>query len=691
MFFLAQVYENFLALKRKEFFYRKLNKVNPGGKSMKKLICLVAMLFAVTNAFALPKGYTELEWIKLAGRQYIDTGVVLKSTTNIEHVMKAKLNTAGSDFQTFAGFMASGTTPRYGFSAYSGSWMIGINTTKNGSRIDADEHTLHFITTTSSQTLYDTDGKTILVTGDLTGSFADNTLSLYIGARHEPGAVNNYVKGYIGYTYLKQNGRMLYEYIPAKRDSDGVVGMYDMVSQKFLAGSGGFEAGPVASGGRSGDGKIVIATKKYNENVFAPVSQTLAGLRSNISDIVDDVYAQATDIADLNSQKQTRPATGCPAGKKCLLVKTPAGQNAWYEIADCGEDMFLSNVGSNITFGGTYYGGYKDGSTAERACAASGANCANNGWMRSFANGVVYGEAIRLSVAQSTGTVVELPSNIQNDPNGRNCLCRATGYRLKNGNSYGSMVSVTTDKWYVSHGMGYSGSTCQHNCAFDGDQQPDGGIDVPYYAAISNTCGGSVASAAMCTYNRWFASIIQENLTTGVIGYDGNNGDHNTGLCANPSGTDATWCASSSTAHSTVETSWCNNDGTQCYPNSWIVNYSMNASATEGANNPKLYGRAFCTDMSTAGMVAGTLLTASQIGTKSIEGYSRDSDSLACVCQVQGYKNASASNMTSVQSNYIYVDKNGKCHEYCQNYCANYFKNNPHNDLIRELAGTCPL
>lgn len=669
---------------------------------MKKIICLVAMLFAVTNAFALPTGFTELEYIKLAGRQYIDTGVVLKSTTNIEHVMKAKLNTADSDFQTFSGFMASGTTPRYGFSAYSSNWMIGINETKSGSRIDANEHTLHFITTTNSQTLYDTDGKTILATGGLTGSFADNTLSLYIGARHEPGAVTNYVKGYIGYTYLKQNGRMLYEYIPAKRDSDGVVGMYDTVSQRFLAGSGGFEAGPVASGGRSGDGKIVIATKKYNENVFAPVSQTLAGLRSNISDIVDDVYAQATDIADLTSQKQTRPATGCPAGKKCLLVKTPAGQNAWYEIADCGEDMFLSNVGSNVTFGGTYYGGYTEGSTTYRACAASGASCASNGWMRSFANGAVYGEAIRLSVSQQEGTVVTLPSGTQNDPNGRNCLCRATGYRLKNGNSYGSLVAVSTDKWYIAHGTAHNDHTCQHNCAFDGDQQPDGGIDVPYYAAISNTCGGSVASAAMCTYDVWFASLITGSVSSVSVGYASMQAP-TTGLCLNPaSGTTVyTWCNSSAASNATVATSWCHEDSSNnnrtCGQNSWIVRYAKTSSVSGGVNNPELYGRAFCTDLDATNISAGTVLTESQIGNKSLLGYGVTGSNnlgLACVCQLQGYKNAGNFSMTTIQNptKYLYSGvMNGKCLQGCQGWCTDYFSQHRDNGITRELAGTCPL
>lgn len=660
---------------------------------MKKLICLVAMLFAVTNAFALPKGYTELQYIVSDGRQRIDTGVTATKNTAIE----TKFINHYSESTTRIVIADSWRSP---------SFELSIVAQTNAP--------LRFGNQTLTKTSFWAVNKLYTVSMNSEGISINGTLEKWSGT---PGDFTSQQLRMFGVTddssrgaiitmyYMKiyENGSLVHNYVPAKQDSDGAIGMYDTVLQRFMAnaGSGGFEAGPVASGGRSGDGKIVIATKKYNENVFAPVSQTLAGLRSNISDIVDDVYAQATDIADLNSQKQTRPATGCPAGKKCLLVKTPAGQNAWYEIADCGEDMFLSNVGSSITFGGTYYGGYKDGSTAERACAANGANCANNGWMRSFANGVVYGDAIRLSVAQSAGTVVELPSNIQNDPNGRNCLCRATGYRLKNGNSYGSMVSVTTDKWYVSHGMGYSGSTCQHNCAFDGDQQPDGGIDVPYYAAISNTCGGSVASAAMCTYDVWFASLITGSTSSVSVGYASMQAP-TTGLCLNPaSGTTVyTWCNSSAASNATVATSWCHEDSSNnrtCGQNSWIVRYEKTSSVSGGVNNPELYGRAFCTDLDATNISAGTVLTESQIGNKSLVGYGVTGSNnlgLACVCQLQGYKNAGNFSMNTIQNptKYLYSGvMNGKCLQGCQGWCTDYFSQHRDNGITRELAGTCPL
>ena len=55
---------------------------------------------------------------------------------------------------------------------------------------------------------------------------------------------------------------------------------------------------------------------------------------------------------------------------------------------------------------------------------------------------------------------------------------------------------------------------------------------------------------------------------------------------------------------------------------------------------------------------------------KSILGYSSGTEGeLACVCQLQGYKNASATTMTTIQNptKYVYSGmKNGKCLQMCQ-------------------------
>ena len=196
----------------------------------------------------LPSGYTRLEYIELTGTQYINTGIVLTDPTNIEQGFWVQFNQSKlTDFQTLFGFMTSSTTPRYGVNIYTGRWMLGIGTTVNSSSlVTSSAYTITFSTTQNTQTLKS--GAVTLVSTSLSSSvISSNTLVSYFGARNNNGSVNNRVYGKLGRSYLKQNNTLLYDYIPAKRNSDNVVGMWDTVSGTFKtnAGTGTFGAGPV--------------------------------------------------------------------------------------------------------------------------------------------------------------------------------------------------------------------------------------------------------------------------------------------------------------------------------------------------------------------------------------------------------------------------------------------------------------
>ena len=215
-------------------------------------------LWRMTGLFppTLPTGYTELEYVTFNYGSYIDTGVVLADPTNLEHVFNIKV-TPTRAYHALAGFVPSSNAddyPRYSlYSYYNGKWMGGINVVGiSDTDVDSNTHTIKFVTTDSNQTLYDTDN-TVLFTRDILkdNGFSTNTLSLYLGARNftSTGSAQDFFIGDIGRSYLKQNGVMLYNYIPCRRDSDNVVGFYDTVSQTFKtkSGSGTFTAGPVAS------------------------------------------------------------------------------------------------------------------------------------------------------------------------------------------------------------------------------------------------------------------------------------------------------------------------------------------------------------------------------------------------------------------------------------------------------------
>lgn len=79
---------------------------------------------------------------------------------------------------------------------------------------------------------------------------------------------------------------------------------------------------------------IKIATKDYNNERFQGVRTALNNAVDTINGLVATTLNQAETIGTLATTRQNRPATGCPAGKQCLLVKNPSGADQWFEIFD---------------------------------------------------------------------------------------------------------------------------------------------------------------------------------------------------------------------------------------------------------------------------------------------------------------------------------------------------------------------
>ena len=206
--------------------------------------------FAGWKATPVPSIYTEVQYIEFDGARYINTGIVLKDTANIEQTFWVQIDSSAlNNFQTLFGFMASGSTPRYGVNVYQKKWMLGINTTaSSASTVTSSVYELTYATIGTTQSLKNSDS-TLVSANVAANALNSNTLAGYFGARNNNGSAVNYVSGKMGRSYLKQNGVMLYNYIPVRRNSDDVAGMWDTVSGSFLTGtgSGTFTAGPAVS------------------------------------------------------------------------------------------------------------------------------------------------------------------------------------------------------------------------------------------------------------------------------------------------------------------------------------------------------------------------------------------------------------------------------------------------------------
>lgn len=190
-------------------------------------------LFGGTEQRNLPSGYTQVEYLESSGTQYIDTGVVPTKNTKIEirNIQKSTdtsfgvagqlyaFNTGGNNYYSFGGAPNAGT--------FTGAYLINLDATIVMSKDDG-----------------------LVINGQQVVAFSDvsdftTDLTFWLFARNN--TTESYKMGTQRTYYFKMwnNGALIRNLIPCKRNSDNVLGMYDTVTDTFLtnAGTGTFTAG----------------------------------------------------------------------------------------------------------------------------------------------------------------------------------------------------------------------------------------------------------------------------------------------------------------------------------------------------------------------------------------------------------------------------------------------------------------
>lgn len=190
----------------------------------------------------LYSGYDVLEYIESTGTQYVDTGYITTSTDYTYELDFTPTKIGG--FYSYMGFMASGTTPRAGIHEYSNVFMLGANATTNSSTTPVVNERVvlkgHF--KSGAQKLYKND---VLIASNSTSfNHSANTLSTYIfGRNYSSGRNLTSIKLYSAKIY--EGSTLVHYYIPARRQSDDALGLYDILTNTFCAnsGSGTFTSG----------------------------------------------------------------------------------------------------------------------------------------------------------------------------------------------------------------------------------------------------------------------------------------------------------------------------------------------------------------------------------------------------------------------------------------------------------------
>lgn len=269
----------------------------------------------------LPTEYQQVAYIESTGTQYIDTGVV--ANENIKIISKVQINYTESTLDKGrAGMVLGGKKGWMVYGDY-GQGKLGSyfsTTSLAGAEIpfDTEWHTYHL--ENGLQKIDEIEANNT-VTGTIDG------LSLYLLQVHIgwTGQTMSASQRF-AYAQIWDNGVLVRDYVPCYRKSDGVIGLYDLVEDKFYVNSG---TGTFLKG----DDLDSIITKKIvdisdatilnNINLGASVIESLSGSK------VLYIEIQGGKTYDVSIAKNSRfsmcTTTTVPVSGVSIYNRTDAG------------------------------------------------------------------------------------------------------------------------------------------------------------------------------------------------------------------------------------------------------------------------------------------------------------------------------------------------------------------------------
>lgn len=208
----------------------------------------------IAGNFVLPKGYDELEYIESTGTQYIDT--LYKPNNNTKFYINYNVTGAAGSSVANVPYGVTNISPNVDkagnglFRTISGSSSFnrvawGDETIGSNSNNSLSSHAIVYGQWVSDYY----DQNEIYIDNDLVYTSTTNPLTvwnstnnLYIFARNNQGHVDFNSAMKLKLAYVTENNLYKMYLKPARKISDGTVGMYDLINNKFLtnAGTGDF-------------------------------------------------------------------------------------------------------------------------------------------------------------------------------------------------------------------------------------------------------------------------------------------------------------------------------------------------------------------------------------------------------------------------------------------------------------------
>ena len=190
--------------------------------------------------------YTKLDYIESTGTQYIDTGVYPNQDTSIEFTIKGssnefrfgELNSEGDENVFYVSQPSSGN----GQVGFGNNYTSG---TSDNKVLDlTNKHTYKLEDSVFSQ-----DGQTKYTVNNTATTFSSDRSILLFALNRFSNQTNQldiwYASGQLYGTKIWDNGTLIRNYVPVKRNRDNVIGLFDEVNDLFYtnAGTGTFSYG----------------------------------------------------------------------------------------------------------------------------------------------------------------------------------------------------------------------------------------------------------------------------------------------------------------------------------------------------------------------------------------------------------------------------------------------------------------
>ena len=264
------------------------NRFSKGCNCRRLLVAAAILCGAYAAQAALPSGYTELQYFSMSGngaannsttplKFWLDTGASIDHDSTLE-IAFAYDKHADANLQSCIFWSKMGDGMETAFWVYTPSRSYhALADVKN------TYYELSYVLAEGEKHVFKLSNGVLYIDGSLwkvdraTGSFGSNPV--LFGSYYNRSDTVPTSRGYDGKFYYARllNGSFseVMNLVPARRDSDGVVGAYDTVAGRFLenAGSGGsFTAGPAKADEQ--EGMAVVSVQKSgsrSEPVYSPV------------------------------------------------------------------------------------------------------------------------------------------------------------------------------------------------------------------------------------------------------------------------------------------------------------------------------------------------------------------------------------------------------------------------------------